>query len=74
MPVDVTVQYAVTSRRMHGDAWLEYIADGFTRPQAERYYDEILRLEKAYGTPRAPALLRRTITVTDWKVVNRHGN
>lgn len=68
---EVTVQYAVTWEYLRSDLWLTNAKEFTNRPEAEEYYDSIVRLEKLFGTPRDARLRRRSITVTAWEQVER---
>lgn len=71
--MDVSVEYLVAWQYADGmGGWIDRIETFYgRRSQAEEKYDEIVRLEATYGTPRHARLSKRTITTSDWQQVDR---
>lgn len=68
---EISVDFIVESEYLRDKEWAPNKHHFGSRAAAEAYYDDIVRLEKAYGTPRNARLFKRTTTVSDWEQVER---
>lgn len=71
---EITINYRVDSEYLRGIIWHPIRHECNDRQSAEQYYDNIVRLERAYGTPRNPRMMQRVITISSWSQVERHAS
>lgn len=69
---ETSVEYCVRSEYLRGIVWSPNVHTFAQRAEAEQYYDDCIRLEKTYGTPRNARFFKRTTTISSWEQVDRH--
>lgn len=72
MPEKTRKEYGIQSRRMRAGTTGEEVRVYADKADAEDWYDYLMGRQRSFDELHKPILMERTITVSEWEVVERH--